>query len=94
MFNLFSAFINIALCINSLLDFSYYIANFFLNYHIFIMKYIRLVLSERSGKWNFVTLILKNVLYFLKESCSFILGDRNPEKMYYILGNGIFLYFR
>ena len=68
MFNLFSAFINIALCINSLLDFSYYIANFFLNYHIFIMKCIRLVLSERSGKWNFVALILTNVYIFSKKA--------------------------
>ena len=38
------------------------------------------------------TLILKNVLHFL--SFSYISGNGNPEKIIYILRNGIFLYFR
>ena len=45
------------------------------------------------AKWNFLALIVGNFLYFLKESFSHISGNRNPEKISYILGNGTFLYF-
>ena len=31
---------------------------------------------------------------FSKESCSYISGNRNPEKILYISGNGTFLYLR
>ena len=46
------------------------------------------------GKWNFVALILRDSLYFLKRKLFLYFGKRKPEKIPYISGNGTFLYFR
>ena len=45
-------------------------------------------------KWNF-SVCLGNIFnIFSKKSFSYILGNKNPEKICYISGNGTFLYFR
>ena len=53
---------------------------------LFSSKFEKKVASKKSSnifrKWNFLALILRNFLYFLK------------RKLSYISGNGTFLYFR
>ena len=39
-------------------------------------------------KLNFLAVILRNYLYFLKRKPLHISGNRNPKKILYILGNG------
>ena len=45
-------------------------------------------------KWNFLVLLLRNFLYFLKGKLVYISGIGKPEKNSYISANGTFLYFR
>ena len=49
---------------------------------------------KNFGKWNFLALILKDFLYFLKRKLCYISENGNSEKIPYILGNGTFFYFR
>lgn len=53
---------------------------------LFSSKFEKKVASKKSSnifrKWNFLALILRNFLYFLK------------RKLFYISGNSMFLYFR
>ena len=44
-------------------------------------KIHRKKISFASGKWNFLTLILKISYIFSKESFSYILQNGNPEKI-------------
>ena len=46
------------------------------------------------AKWNFLTLILKNFLYFLKRKLSLYYRKRKPRKIRHISGKGSLLYFR
>ena len=50
-------------------------------------------ISYLLGKWNFLTPILKNVLYFFKRKLFLYFGKRKPRKISNISGNGTFLYF-
>ena len=50
--------------------------------------------SLYSSRWTFMTLILRNCLYFLKRKLFNILGNENFEKILYISRNGTSLQFR
>ena len=43
-------------------------------------------IKKHFKKWNFLALILRNVLYFLKRKLFYISGNGNPEIILYILG--------
>ena len=49
--------------------------------------------SLHLGKRNFLALILRNFLYFLKRKLFLYFRKRKPRKIPYISGNGTFLYF-
>ena len=51
-------------------------------------KIHRKKISFASGKWNFLTLILKNFLYFLERKLFLYFAKRKPRKNPYISGNG------
>ena len=48
----------------------------------------RSYISLYFGKWNFLALILKNFLYFLKRNLFLYFGKRKLRKIPYISGNG------